>query len=137
MWLDNMKELKNKTGMSLKQIAEKTHLPERTVKRIFSGDTDSPLMTTLIPIVNALGGSLDEIFADTKAVVGTQNLVELQETLQSLQTEKDRLIAENTMLENKVSVLTAELEFLRLKLKHKEEELQAIYNFYNKLNPNK
>ena len=132
MWLDNIKELKKKTGMSVRQIAEKTSLPERTINRIFSGDTDSPLMTTLIPIVNVLGGSLDEVFADTKAVVGTKTLVELQETIQSLQAEKDHLQAENTILEDKISSFTAEIEFLRLKLRHKEEELQAIYDFYNK-----
>ena len=34
MWLDNLKDLKAKTGMSSKQIAEKTNLPERTVIRI-------------------------------------------------------------------------------------------------------
>ena len=36
MWLDNIKELKKKTGLSAKQIAEKTNLPERTVARVFS-----------------------------------------------------------------------------------------------------
>lgn len=133
MWSDNLKELKKKTGMSVKQIAEKTGLPERTVVRIFSGETESPLMTTLIPIVNVLGGSLDEIFADTKAVVGTKNLVELQESLQAIQAEKERLIAENTILLNKASVLNAENEIFKMKLRHKEEELQAIYSYYHKL----
>ena len=133
MWSDNLKELKKKTGMSVKQIAEKTGLPERTVVRIFSGETESPLMTTLIPIVNVLGGSLDEIFADTKAVVGTKNLVELQESLQAIQTEKERLIAENTILLNKVSVLNAENEIFKMKLRHKEEELKTIYDYYHKL----
>lgn len=40
MWLDNLKELKKKAGMSSKQIAEKTNLPERTVTRIFAGEAE-------------------------------------------------------------------------------------------------
>ena len=66
MWLDNLKDLKRKAGMSAKQIAEKTNLPERTVTRIFSGDTDNPYVDTLRRIVAVLGGSLDDIFAESK-----------------------------------------------------------------------
>ena len=36
MWLDNLKELKEKSGMTSKQIADKSRLPERTVVRIFA-----------------------------------------------------------------------------------------------------
>ena len=56
MWNENLKNFKKKTGLTIKQIAEKTNLPERTVSRIFSGDTNNPYMTTLIPIVNAWSG---------------------------------------------------------------------------------
>ena len=132
MWLDNIKELKKKTSMSIKQIADKTNLPERTVSRIFSGDTDNPYMTTLIPIVNVLGGSLDDIFADTKVVVATQTVVELQENVETANTEKDLLLAENKILQDKVAVLTQENELLKMKLLHKEE-LLAVHNYYTKL----
>ena len=64
MWLENLKDLKKRTGMSSKQIAERTNLPERTVNRIFSGDTDSPYVDTLHRIVTVLGGSLDDILAE-------------------------------------------------------------------------
>ena len=85
------------------------------------------------PLVNALGGSLDEIFADTNAVVGSKNLVELQNTLQSVQADKEHLIAENTILLNKIGVLNAENEIYKMKLRHKEEELKTIYDYYHKL----
>ena len=84
MWLDNLKDLKKSKGMSVKQIAEATNLPERTVSRIFSGDTDNPYVDTLHRIVSVLGGSLDSILADTKVVVGDTDLV-------TLQNEVDRL----------------------------------------------
>ena len=106
MWLDNLKELKKKTGMSAKQIADKTKLPERTVNRIFSGDTDNPYVDTLHRIVTVLGGSLDDILADTKVVVATESLVEVKENANVIEAERDLYIAENAILkEDRKSVV--------------------------------
>ncbi len=135
MWLDNLKELKKAKGMSAKQIAEKTNLPERTVNRILSGDTDNPYVDTLHRIVSVLGGSLDDILADTKVVVGEKNLVTLQENVDVATAERDLIAAENTILKDKVAALTAEIEMLKMQLNHKEE-LLALHNYYNKLKPN-
>ena len=132
MWLENLKELKKKTGMSTKQIADKTNLPERTVARILSGDTDNPYVDTLHRMVTVLGGSLDDILADTKTVVGDQNLITLQEDVERVSSEVELLRAENAMLKDKVTVLSAENDLLRLKLEHKEEII-ALHNYYNKL----
>ena len=132
MWLDNLKALKKKSGMSSKQIADGTFMPERTVVRIFNGETSNPSITTLIPIINYLGGSFDEIFADTKAIVGDQNLVTLQENIDVVSAERDLIIAENAILKEKVTALTSENELLKLKLIHKDE-LLALHNYYNKL----
>jgi transcriptional regulator with XRE-family HTH domain len=132
MWSENLAALKKRTGLSIKQIADKSNLPERTVNRIFSGDTDNPYMTTLIPIVNALGGSLDEIFADTSVVVATETVAELQENVETVSNEKDLLLAENKILQDKVCTLERELELTKMKLLHKEE-LLAVHNYYTKL----
>lgn len=129
MWLENLKELKQKTRMSSKQIAEMTNLPERTVIRIFSGDTDNPYVDTLHRIVTVLGGSLDDILADTKAVVATQSLAEVQESANVIEAERDLMAVENEMLKAKVVALTAENEILAKELKHKEE-LLALHNYY-------
>lgn len=142
MWLDNLKELKKKTGMSAKQIADKTKLPERTVSRIFSGDTDNPYVDTLHRIVTVLGGSLDDILADTKVVVGESNLATLQESVDVVTAERDLvtaerdlITAENAILKDKVVTLSAEIDVLKMQLKHKEEII-ALHNYYNKLNNN-
>ena len=42
------------------------------------------------------------------------------------------VLAENTILKDKVATLTAEIELLNMQLKHKEEII-AIHNYYNKL----
>lgn len=141
MWLDKLKELKKEKGMSVKQIAERTNLPERTVNRVFSGDTDNPYVDTLHRIVSALGGSLDDILTDSKVVVGDTDLKTLQEdndtlqaTIEKLTAENALLSAENKILSDQVTNLTAEKEILRLKLDHKEEII-ALHNYYNKLKP--
>ena len=135
MWLDNLKEIKKQTGMSVKQIAEKTNLPERTVNRIFSGDTDNPYVDTLHRIVTVLGCSLDDVLADTKVVLGTQNLAILQANVDTVTAERDLLLAENTILKDKVNTLSTENEMLKMQLMHKEEII-ALHNYYNKLKPN-
>lgn len=135
MWLDNLKELKKTKGMSTKQIAEKTNLPERTVTRIFSGDTDNPYVDTLHRIVTVLGGSLDDILADTKMVVGEHSLATLQERMDVVTAERDRILAENAILKDKADALTAENEMLKMEIRHKDEII-AIHNYYTKLKPN-
>ena len=130
MWLDRLKEMKKSKGMSSKQIAEATNLPERTVVRIFSGDTDNPYTDTLRRIVAVLGGSLDDLFAESKTVVASKDVVDLQADVDRLTAEITLIGAENAMLKDKVNVLTAENDLLRLKLEHKEE-LLALHNYYN------
>lgn len=132
MWLDNLKELKKKSGKTSKQIADETKIPESTIKRIFGGDTDDPYVSTIHRIVICLGGSLDHVLADTNAVLAPESLAEAKETARLAEAESDLIAAENKILRDKVAALTAEVELLNLKLAHKEE-LLALHNYYNKL----
>lgn len=135
MWLDNLKELKKKTGMSAKQIAEKTNLPERTVNRILSGETDHPYADTLDIIVKAMGYDLGDIFAETKVIVASDDLVDIKETVDVVEAERDLTLVENEMLKSKVAAMTTEIELLKKELQHKDEII-ALHNYYNKLKPN-
>lgn len=132
MWLDNLKELKKEKGMSTKQIAEATNLPERTVMRIFSGDTDNPYVDTLRRIVAVLDGSLDDLFAESKIVVGTKDLAVLQAEVDKLNADNGILAAENVILKDKIVTQNAEIDILRMKLEHKEEII-ALHNYYKTL----
>ncbi len=129
MWLENLKALKREKGMSSKQIAEATKLPERTVVRIFSGDTPNPYLDTLHRIVSVLGGSLYDILADSKTVLGSKGLAELQAEIERLTGDITLLNEENIILKDKLSVLTAENELLNTKLAHKDEII-ALHNNY-------
>ena len=129
MWLENLKELKKKSGMSSKNIAELTNLPERTVSRIFSGDTEDPRTDTLRRIVSVLGGSLDDIFAESDTVVANTTLQTAQKELEEAINANTMLMAELAVLKDKNCTLEAECDRLRLMLAHKEEIL-ALHNYY-------
>ena len=129
MWIDNLKELKKKSGKTSAQIAEETKIPESTIKRIFGGSTDDPRISTIRQIVICLGGSLDQVLADTNAVLATESLAEVKETARAVEAESDLIAAENKVLRDKVAALSAEVELLNQKLSHKEE-LIAVHNYY-------
>ncbi len=137
-WLINLIELYNRVGMSFKQIAEKENLSEKSVSNVLLGKSKSPGVDLIRRIIHALGGTWREIFAESDAVIATQDLVVLQEEVSRLTGELETLTkdatfmsAENAMLKDKVAVLTAENDLLRLKLEHKEEII-ALHNYYTK-----
>ena len=82
-----------------------------------------------------MGGSLNDIFADTNVVVATETLAEVKEIADVVTAERDLVIAENEMLKAKTAAQAAEIDLLKMQLKHKEE-LLALHNYYNKLNSN-
>ena len=128
MWLDRLIELKKKAGVTSKQIADGTFMPERTVSRIFHRETPNPSITTLIPIINFLGGSFDEIFADTNAIVGDHHLSTLQERIGIVTAERDSAIEANIALKTQVTALTNEI--LNMQLAHKDEIIELYKLLY-------
>lgn len=134
MWLDNLKELKKAKGITSKQIANATQIPESTIKRIFAGDTDNPYVDTIRRIAIALDSSLDEIFAETKVVVATETLAEVKENADVVEAERDLVIAELEMLRAKTTAQEAEILLLKERIQHKDE-LLAVYNYFTKIKP--
>ena len=125
MWLDKLKDLKKRSQMTTKQIAEKTNMPERTISRIFSGETFAPGIDKLRAIVYAMGGSLDDILDESDFRVPTPEAQTLKSTINDLTDENVRLKDENVALK-------AEIDRLRLILEHKEEII-SLHNYYNKI----
>lgn len=58
-----LKSLKSKANLSWNDISKASGLPEVTIRKIFSGETEDPRFETMARLVNALGGSLDKINA--------------------------------------------------------------------------
>lgn len=138
-WLINLIDLKNRVVMSSKQIAEMENLSEKSVSNVFYGKSKNPGVDLIRRIIHALGGSWREIFGESDAVIGNQDLA-------TLQTEVDRLTEENALLtsslnianldltvqKDKVTALENEIKILNMRLEY-EEKLLAVHSFYNKL----
>lgn len=131
MLLNNLRKLKEVSKMTYEQIAEESKTPLSTVKRIFSGDCE-PLASTLYRIVKALNGSLDDILADTNVVLSPKTLIEVKESAEVVEAERDLVRAELEMLRAKCAAQEAEITLLKERLQHKEE-LLAVHNYYIKL----
>lgn len=56
-----LKQMKEERKLTVKQISEASGIPESTISRVLSGQTDNPGFDTVSAIVRAMGGSLDEI----------------------------------------------------------------------------
>ena len=139
MWLDRLQQRRKELNYTIKHISQESKLPERTVSRIFSGETLSPSVDTLYAIAAVLELTLDELVAGTNSVVGGKDYRHLLEENITLTNEVERLSselalinAENSVLKDKVGVLTTENDLLRIKLEHKEEII-SLHNYYNKL----
>ena len=142
MWLEILIEARDELGYSNRYIAEQSNISEKTVTRLFSRATKAPPIDTVQRIASVLNVSLDELFAESRSVVGGKHYIELQEENEILTKEVERLNsefalvnAENAVLKDKVVSLSAENDILRLKLEHKEE-LLSLHNYYIKLKSN-
>ena len=133
MWHENLLDIIKRSGLTKHQIAEKGNLPYETVKRVVSGHTSNPYIDTLDRFAIALGCSLGDILIGTNAVISTDQVHELQEKIDALTAEINTLTAErdfsnadNAILKNEITTLTAEIKLLNMQLSYKDEII-ALY----------
>lgn len=141
-WLINLRDLKERSKKSCSQIAKEENMAERTVSRIISGESPNPGVDPIRRIIHACGGTWSEVFAESGAVIGGQDLVTLQAEVDRLTEEVARLTSslnianlELSVQKDKVSALESENKILCIKLEY-EEKLVAVHNYYNKLKSN-
>ena len=121
--------------MSNKCIAEKMHLSERTIGRIFSGEApvDIDHLKALAQIFNV---TLDDVLnnADFKVPIPETEALQNENTalkakIKELTDNAALTQAEMVILKEKIAVLTAENDLLRIKLEY-EQKIGAIHDFY-------
>ena len=61
MWIDNLNELRKKSGMSLDDISLKSGVPKGTLSKITAGITKNPSIETVKSIVYSMGYTLDDL----------------------------------------------------------------------------
>ena len=75
MFTDKLNKLKDERKLTNQQISDLSGVPLSTVTRILNGQTDNPNFQTIIDIVTAMGGSLDELtgLSNSKKTKETEN----------------------------------------------------------------
>lgn len=130
MWRERIIEAKQKLGVSTKTMSDRTmHIPERTIIRLLNGETDNPYVDTVLEVGASVGLTPQEIFSESNLVLGDKDLSTLQSELEIVKAERDLLVTQNTILNDKVVTQDKELELLKKDLAHKEE-LLALHNYY-------
>ena len=137
-WVINLRELRVKTGKSYACIAKEIDVSEKSVTRVFSGEAKNPGVDLIRRIIHALNGTWSEVFAESGAVIGGQDLATAQAEIARLTTENALLTSslnieklDNSVLKDKVTALENEIKLLSLKLEY-EEKIIAVHDFYNK-----
>ena len=139
-WLKNLIELKNRSEKTIKQIAEEKDLAEKSVQNVFYGKAKNPGVGLIRKIINSFGGHWSEIFDDTGAVIGGQDLAalevqvaELTRELEVCQANLEILTIENKVLTDKIATIESEKNLLAIRLEY-EQKLNAVHNYYNERN---
>ena len=92
MLIKKLQELKSEKHMTIQEISEKSGVPSSTVSRIFSGQTDNPSFQNICDIVNAMEGSMDELWGNINTVFNEENdaaLTIIKEQYQKRLEDKD------------------------------------------------
>lgn len=61
MWLDKLKAMKAESGLTTKEIARRSGIPEPTLEKLFAGATKEPKLGTITELVHFFGHSLDDL----------------------------------------------------------------------------
>lgn len=86
-----LKRMKEESKLTTKQISDLSGIPESTISRILSGQTDNPTFDTVYAIVKAMGGSLDQL-TDIPTETETEDPSPLVALYEKVITDKDRYI---------------------------------------------
>ena len=60
-WLERLRYMKNQSGLTTREIAFKSGIPEPTLEKLFAGQTKDPKLNTMKLLVHCLGYTLDDL----------------------------------------------------------------------------
>ena len=130
-WLINLIEFKNKhPDISIGQIADSECLAEKSITNVFYGKSKRPSADLISKIIHALGGTWSEIFGETGALIGGQDIIALQNEVDRLTTENAALIAEREALIAEKAILNNKVETYRDKVDALKDEIIETHRYY-------
>ena len=108
-WLIALNDLREKSGMTYKEIADILKVSEKSVSRLFTGEAKKPDFFFVSQVIHTMGGSAREILGEAGAVVMTRDALVSQEQYEELKAENERLRTENETLKHENAQLTKEI----------------------------
>ena len=105
-WRVRLRDMLKACGLSYLELANKLHVSEKTVSRVFTGEAKTPGLDFVVQIVHAMGYTAQDLFACTDAVIGGKTLREYQEALDATQTALNSANAEIATLKNQLIDVT-------------------------------
>lgn len=61
MWLDAIRSMKSKSGLTTSEIALQSGIPEPTLEKLFAGKVKDPKLPTMQKLVHFFGYTLDDL----------------------------------------------------------------------------
>lgn len=118
MIAEKLKALKERSGLTVAQWSERSKIPPETINKILQGATKDPRFQTIVDLVLAADGTVDEILDVEKAVV--RRRVEMREG------DTQQLALLTKAYEDRIAYLSTVVETMRKEredthIEHREE----------------
>ena len=101
MIIHKLKEMKKESKLTSQQLSALSGVPASTITRIMSGDTVNPQFQTIVDLVKAMGGSLDEFCNIPPKIIPAEQVEaptsELITLYREMLDEKGRIIQEKDL----------------------------------------
>ena len=140
MLAEYLKALKTKRNMTSETIAKEAGVSPTFLSRILSGASDNPEWKSIVPVVKALGGSLDEAagIRQTDADGLQKEIDNLQKQLadktalvasyeKSIQNHREVIDTRRTLFEKQAEDLSRHVDDLREQLKVAQAEVNRVH----------
>ena len=124
---ERLLEEKKRLNISTRSMAErsKLQLPEGTIKRVLSGETADPGVSTASDIAETLGMQPYEIFMDATTSLEFKAYLELKNSADEAKAERIKLVSDNEELKLINKNLSDKIEILEMMVAHRDDMLQV------------
>lgn len=125
IFIERILEEKKRLNLSAKTMADisRLHLSEETIKRVLSGKTSDPGISTILDISESVGLKPYEAFMDATLAAEFEAFLSLKLRDERGEVERIKLTAENETLKATNAGLVDRIRVLEMQLQHKEELL--------------
>lgn len=127
IYIERVLEEKKRLNLSAKTMSDmsRLHLSEETIKRVLSGKTSDPGISTVLDISETVGLKPYEAFMDAKLASEFNAFLSLKQRDEHGEVERIKLTAENETLKTTNAGLVDRIRVLEMQLQHKEELLSV------------